>query len=288
MFTLLLLFLRLVTLYAFVLRTPDRPSFTLRAAVSSGDACLVIGGTGGVGQLVSNKLSKMGIHVRIASRSAEKAREALGDDKIDVVPVDLLAADSTARLAQALDGVQGLVISVGTTAFPTLKWKGGNTPDAVDREAVSKIAAVAAASGVERVVLVTSVGVERTDQMPFLILNLFGVLDAKKAGEDAVKVSASQGNFEYSIVRPGRLIGGPFTNEDVAKLLKIEGGAENGLNVAAGDDLLGDCKRDACAEAIVQCLTNTAPQNIEFSITSNDNEALTDEQWTQAFRFLQR
>jgi hypothetical protein len=38
-------------------------------------------------------------------------------------------------------------------------------------------------------VLLTSVGVDRTKEMPFLVLNLFGVLDAKKAGEEAVKAA---------------------------------------------------------------------------------------------------
>jgi len=88
--------------------------------------------------------------------------------------------------------------------------------------------------------------------MPFKILNLFGVLDAKRTGEDALKASAIANGVDYVILRPGRLVGGPFTNLDVARLLQTEGGADNGVDVAVGDNLLGDCKRDAAAEAIVQ------------------------------------
>ena len=118
-----------------------------------------------------------------------------------------------------------MVISVGTTAFPTQRWKGGNTPKAVDEEAVTRIAQAASkVSTMKKIVLVTSVGVDRTGEMPFLILNLFGVLDAKKSGEQAVAAAAAKSGFDYVVIRPGRLVGGPFTNLDVAKLLQVEGG----------------------------------------------------------------
>ena len=67
--------------------------------------------------------------------------------------------------------------------------------------------------------------------MPFPILNLFGVLDAKRAGEEAVMRNGDSGAYVYSIIKPGRLVGGPYTNLDLAKLMQIEGGAENGLKV---------------------------------------------------------
>ena len=178
----------------------------------------------------------------------------------------------------------GIVITVGTTAFPTKRWSGGNTPQAIDQEAVTRIANIAAeSSSLRRMVLLTSVGVQRTKQMPFLILNLFGVLDAKRAGEDAVKNAASKGNFSYSIVRPGRLVGGPYTNLDLAKLFQIEGGAENGVTLEKGDTLLGDCKRDVCAEAVLQCLENVDCVDVDFSMISNEEKALVDGEWGEAF-----
>jgi len=60
--------------------------------------------------------------------------------------------------------------------------------------------------------------------MPFVILNLFGVLDAKRSGEAAIMSASGAGGFGYAIVRPGRLVGGPYTNLDLAKLMQIEGG----------------------------------------------------------------
>lgn len=271
-------------------RAPSVSRLILGASIQEGDTVLVIGGTSGVGQLVSQKLARhRNVTVRISARNPSKAREIFqSEDEFEIVQVDLTGENLEQQLATALSGVTGVVISVGTTAFPTQKWSGGNTPAAIDREAVVKIAeAVGKIDSLKKVVHLTSVGVDRTKEMPFLILNLFGVLDAKRDGEEAIKAAARKAGFEYAIARPGRLIGGPFTNLDVAKLLQTQGGATNGVEVSPGDTLLGDCKRDACAEAIVQCLTNEACSNLEFSLVSNDEEALNDDQWTEAFLKLQ-
>jgi uncharacterized protein YbjT (DUF2867 family) len=262
------------------------------APPSTTTAVLVVGGTSGVGQLVAEKLVASGTAtVAVTSRSKARGQEifaaafASAPDAIRVVELDLLDSDTT-KLRAAMAGVDAVVISVGTTAFPTIKWKGGNTPKAIDEEAVRRVAAVASVPGstVQKVVLVTSVGVHRTKEMPFLILNLFGVLHAKRAGEVAVREAVNN----YVIVRPGRLVGGPFTNLDVARLLQVQGGAENGVDTAPGDALLGDCKRDALAECIVQCLRNPAAKNIDFSIVSNDEPALSDDEWTRVFQNLQK
>lgn len=259
-----------------------------QAAVAAGDTILVIGSTGGVGQLVTEKLRNRQYKVRITSRNIEQSRKLLESstsgehNPVEVVPLDLVK-DSPVQLAEALRGSSGVVICVGTTAFPTLKWQGGNTPQAIDANAVSNVVEAASSmASMKKICLVTSVGVYRTDEMPFKILNLFGVLDAKRAGEDALKKASTFNGIDYVIVRPGRLIGGPFTNFDVARLLQIEGGAENGVVVAPGDDLLGDCKRDACAEAIVQALQQDT-KNVEFSIVSSDQPALKDREWKELF-----
>ena len=268
----------------------SRETTALCAALNPGETVVVIGGTSGVGQLVTRKLSSSGAgyDIRVTSRDASKARSAAGDG-VDCVEVDLVGASDVVdeQLERALDGASAVVVSVGTTAFPTLRWRGGNTPSAIDDAAVSKIARQAASSStIKKVVMVTSVGVDRTGEMPFLVLNLFGVLDAKKRGEQAIiSAATSSDSFEYVIVRPGRLVGGPFTNLDVARLLKIEGGAENGVDLEAGDALLGDCKRDACAEAVVRAIVDDDCANVDFSIVSNEEKsALTPEQWNAAFK----
>jgi nucleoside-diphosphate-sugar epimerase len=340
---------------------------------------LVIGGTSGVGQLVTRKLvaQHRSPHdgdgtpqhhqytVRATARDRMRGQELLGcktedsassstssennnnnnnynnnnnnynnnnNNNIEVVELDLLQDDTTV-LQAAMQNVSAVVISIGTTAFPTRKWRGGNTPLAIDQVAVTRIATVASqVPSVRTVILVTSVGVLRTQQMPFVILNLFGVLDAKKAGEDAIRdystTTDTGSGYNYAIVRPGRLIGAPFTNDDVAKLLQLPGGSgTNGgivVQVEAGDTLLGDCPRDACAECIVQCLqrllldtdttidttnnnnnntTQMMVDNLEFSIIAKDHpppqqqqqqqqplppSAWTNEEWTRAFQSVTR
>ena len=259
-----------------------------KSPIKSNDRIVIFGATGGVGQLITKKLSarERNYQLTIAARDAGRAKETLDNDNIDVVELNLVGENMATdiELQNAMKGATGVVVSVGTTAFPTKRWDGGNTPKAIDMEAVTRIANAASnVDTVRRVVLLTSVGVNRTKQMPFLILNLFGVLDAKRAGEDAVKSAASEAGFSYSIVRPGRLVGGPYTNLDLAKLFQIEGGAENGVDVSEGDELLGDCKRDACAEAVVQCLENESCVDLEFSLVSNEDKALTDDGWGSAF-----
>lgn len=272
-----------------------------KSPIKPNDKIVIFGATGGVGQLVTKKLSARtgkNYQLGIAARDAARAKETLlssntNDDddqadesKFEFVELNLVGDDkaSEAQLQKAMEGATGIVVSVGTTAFPTKRWDGGNNPKAIDLEAVTRIANAASnVDTIRRMVLLTSVGVTRTNQMPFLILNLFGVLDAKRSGEDAVKSAASKAGFSYSIVRPGRLVGGPYTNLDLAKLFQIEGGAENGVDVAFGDELLGDCKRDACAEAVVQCLENESCIDLEFSLVSNEDKALTDDGWSSAF-----
>lgn len=260
------------------LSTTSHRSPQLFSSLSSGDKVLVVGGTGGVGQLVTKKLLASGFGVRVTSRNVEKGEATLDDDRVQVTSLDLIRDDISA-MTQAMQDMDAVVISVGTTAFPTMKWKDGNTPEAIDQVAVTKLARAAKSAGLKKIILVTSVGVERTKEMPFLILNLFGVLDAKKAGEEAVEASG----LDYAIVRPGRLVGGPYTNLDFAKLLQIEGGAENGVSIEVGDSLLGDTKRDAVAEAIMQALLKEECSNIAFSIISNEGRALTTDEWTSEF-----
>lgn len=143
----------------------------------------------------------------------------------------MLDTDNEEVLRAALLNASGVVLSLGTTAFPTKKWKGGNTPNAIDNLAIRRVSnALLTEKNIPRkVVLVTSVGVKRTKNFPFFILNLFGVLDAKRSGEEAIQemAAASGGMLDYAIVRPGRLVGGPYTNLDLAKLMQIEGGKKN-------------------------------------------------------------
>jgi len=275
---------------------------------------VLIFGTGDVGQLVSKKLHarpRMEYGVSICATNLPQSVEMLDDDAIDVVEMNLVGenAASDEQIEAAMAGAAGIVVTIGTTAFSTKRRDNGNNPTAVYEEAVTRIAKIASrAQSVRRLVLLSSIDVDKTyrgllsladkfgkfekkQRLPVTNYDLLGVMDAKRVGERAViDASERSGNggvggdgcgYEYSIIRPGRIVGGPYTNRELAKLLKLQGGTEYGVTIEKGDALVGDCKLDACAEAVVRCLENKACQNVAFSIASNKEKSLTEEKWTE-------
>lgn len=79
-----------------------------------GAQALVLGGTGPVGQRAARLLIRAGAHVRLASRSIEKAQAAakqIADDVLIGAP-ESVAVNDTTSTATALEGVQ-LLISAG-------------------------------------------------------------------------------------------------------------------------------------------------------------------------------
>ena len=60
--------------------------------------------------------------------------------------------------------------------------------------------------------------------------------------------------FDAVIVRPGRLVGAPFTNFDLAKLLKLDQKENKGIILDRRDVLAGDCERADVATAISKIL----------------------------------
>ena len=55
------------------------------------------------------------------------------------------------------------------------------------------------------------------------------------------------------------------------------------MTLQSGDSLLGDCKRDATAEAIIQGLENESCVDVEFLMVSNEERALSGAEWGRAF-----
>ena len=159
----------------------------------------------------------------------------------------------------------------GTTAFPSARWKDGNGPENTDfvctRNLVSAVKTASPACA--RFVLVSSIGVERTDQMPFLILNLFGVLKYKGMGEAAVRGSG----LPYTILRPGRLTDGPYTSYDVNTLLRATSGTRRFAEVAAGDTLLPEeTSRIVVADAAVAALKLASTVSREYCVGTKEGE----------------
>jgi uncharacterized protein YbjT (DUF2867 family) len=251
-------------------------------AQEPGATVLVAGATGGVGQLLTAKLLERGYTVRAMTRSKEKAAQLLGSAPgLEIVVGDLRDATT---LGPAVQGVDAVCCTTGTTAFPSQRWAGDNGPERTDYEGVKKLIAAASPAGIKRFVLCTSAGVERTNSPPWSILNLFNVLKYKRMAE----LELISSGLPYTICRPGRLTDGPYTSYDLNTLLKGIAGSRQAVTLAARDELNGETSRIALAEAMLQSLVLEAGDRLIFSICSKEGEGPGQDakQWRALFEML--
>lgn len=252
------------------------------------DQVLVVGATGGVGQLAVAKLLEKGWTVRALTRRAEKVQQMF-DRRVDAIVGDIR---QPATLLPAVSDISHILCCTGTTAFPSDRWDfdlpspanplqrfqewskiyldakyrnaiAQNSPQKVDAEGVRHLVN-AAPRDLKRFVFISSAGVERKDKPPFNLLNAFGVLDAKKQGEEAV----IQSGLPYTIIRPGRLIDGPYTSYDLNTLLKASTQGKQGVVIDTGDRLNGQTSRIDVANACVECLEIPVTANKIFEIVN--------------------
>ncbi|BAY10497.1 SDR family oxidoreductase [Calothrix sp. NIES-2098] len=243
---------------------------------------LVVGATGGVGQLVVGELLEKGLGVRILTRNSEKAQKMF-NNRVAVAIGDIR---EPATLPAAMENITHIICCTGTSAFPSSKWdfdpspswfewvqlladskhresRAKNSPAKVDAQGVSNLVA-AAPPNLQRFVFVSSCGVLRKDRLPWSILNSFGVLDAKEKGEEAIISSG----LPYTIIRPGRLIDGPYTSYDLNTLFKAKTDSKLGVVIGKGDKLLADASRIDVAAACVECLFLPTTENQIFELVN--------------------
>ena len=244
---------------------------------------LVIGATGGVGQLVVAKLVAENYQVRVLIRDRKKG-EQLFAQQVEIFEGNIFNAQVIKEVSK---DVTDIICTVGTTAFPSSKWqldwsdnnwlenlqaylkpkqlgkKAKNSPWQVDAEGVINIIENCDRSKLSRFVLVSSCGVLRTTQFPYTILNLFGVLTAKKQGEDCLVNSG----IPYTIVRPSRLIDGPFTSYDLNTLFKAQmKNRDTEVVIDTGDKINGQSSRIDVANFCVESLVGEKNINQAFEI----------------------
>ncbi|WP_107670732.1 SDR family oxidoreductase [Cyanothece sp. BG0011] len=247
--------------------------------LNNSDLILVAGATGGVGQLVVAKLLEKNISVRVLTRNQSKAKQMF-NEQVDIVVGDIRYPDT---LTTATKDVTHIICCTGTTAFPSQRWDfvnlfdPQNTPQAVDGEGVKNLI-LAAPSSLKRFVFVSSCGVLRKDKLPFNILNAFGVLDAKLYAENTLKSSG----LPYTIIRPGRLIDGPYTSYDLNTLLRAKTDGSKAVILGTGDTLNGETSRIDVANVCVECLNYDVTINKAIDlINSGDRPAVIN--WEKLF-----
>lgn len=263
---------------------------------------LVVGATGGVGQLTIANLQQKQRSVRVLTRNQEKAQRMFGD----AVEIAIGDTRQPETLAAATSGITHIICCTGTTAFPSARWefdlpthlnglqrfqawlqiyldaeyrnaKAQNSPAKVDAVGVSHLVN-AAPKDLQRFVFVSSCGVERKDKPPYSLLNAFGVLDAKQQGEAAVM----QSGLPYTIIRPGRLIDGPYTSYDLNTLIKAKTDGKQGIVIGTGDTLSGQTSRIDVAAACVECLDHPVTEGKVFEVI-NQGSRPSPVNWTELF-----
>ena len=151
---------------------------------------MVFGGTGFLGRWVVQRLLGRGFRVRVASRHPERAPWPLGPEGAGAEAVGADVRDEGA-VASALAGASAAVNAVGLYA----ERGGRDTFRAVHVEAAARIARLARAAGVERLVHVSGIGADPTSAS--------GYVRARGEGEAAVR-EAFPG---ATLVRPSAMFG---------------------------------------------------------------------------------
>jgi len=186
--------------------------------------------------------------------------------------------------------VVDIVCCLGTTAFPSQRWKENNGPEQTDDIATANVIRAARKicfnqrntsdtnnnNDKSRFVLISSVGVTRTDSMPYVILNLFGVLKYKRKSEKYLEQTQKEngGNdFDYTIIRPGRLTDGPYTSYDLNTLLKATSSERRQVEIKPGDDFDPmETSRIAVADCAVFSLRSENARNKAFVIGTKEGD----------------
>jgi uncharacterized protein YbjT (DUF2867 family) len=255
----------------------------------------VIGASGGVGQLITARLAANGYEVVATTRRAPTSAALDGRDNAATVSgVDCRSRQSIDASGIFTKDVKAVVCCLGTTAFPSARWrdeegKWTNGPEATDYESTKNVveAARAANPALKRFLMVSSVGVLRTNVMPFIILNAFGVLKHKRRGEECVERSG----LPYTILRPGRLTDGPYTSYDLNTLLKATSGTRRAVQIGGGDDVLlpEATSRLVVAEAACAALVSSSTANRAYELGSaeGDGPGSDVEKWRALFDTVQ-
>jgi uncharacterized protein YbjT (DUF2867 family) len=133
---------------------------------------LVIGGTGTLGQPVSNSLKEAGFQVRVMTRDLQKTR-MLFNNSFEIFVGDPI---DTGCLEEALDGCYGVHISL---------------PTEIEQQVAEKVARMAAKHGVERITYISGATVAEEHRW-------FPMINRKFLAEKAIKESG----IPYTIFCP--------------------------------------------------------------------------------------
>ncbi len=224
-------------------------SGALAESVVKGDVILVVGATGGTGQLIVRDLLAQNYTVKAMVRDLDRGRELLGDN-INMVKADLTDKPS---LEAAFEGVNVVI----NTAGAGLKSKGKATPEWIDYKGTVLLTDIAKQNKIKKFILISSMGVTQEDHFLNRIAN--DVLKWKFKGEEALRASG----VTYSIIRPGGL-----TNK---------AGPEQVVQFFQGDTKKGGpIRREDVSRVVLAALQSTSADNKSYEIMAVVGERIED------------
>lgn len=195
---------------------------------------LVAGAHGQVGQHVTELLAERDHTARAMVRDPDQTdeMEALGGDPV--------VADLTEDVADAVEGADAIIFAAGS---------GGDAVYDVDRDGAINLIDAAEDAGVDRFVMLSSMGADDPESGPDALEDY---LTAKAEADEYLR----QSGLEYTIVRPGEL-----TNDD--GMGTIEVGDDIGLDA-------GDIPREDVARTLVVALEHDELVGETFELLSGD------------------
>ena len=205
-------------------------------ALAAAKPVLVLGANGGTGLECVRYLQKKGRPCIAATRTGEFVGEA--NKFVTVAKGDVTDA---ASLASLITDQTGAVIFAASASRQADAKKSSNAK-AVDNIGLVNCAKLCIEKSVPRLVVVSSGGVSKPSSAVYIFLNLAanGIMDAKIAGEDAVRrLYAAPGlaekNIGYTVVRPGGLLRDPGMGVSAVELNQgdTKSGRINRADVAA-------------------------------------------------------
>ena len=205
-------------------------------ALAAAKPVLVLGANGGTGLECVRYLQKKGRPCVAATRTGEFVGEA--NKLVTVAKGDV---SSLASLEPLITEQTGAVIFAASASRQADAKKTSNAK-AVDNVGLVNCAKLCIEKSVPRLVVVSSGGVSKPSSAVYIFLNLAanGIMDAKIAGEDAVRrLYAAPGlaekNIGYTVVRPGGLLRDPGLGVSAVELNQgdTKSGRINRADVAA-------------------------------------------------------
>ncbi|GMH40573.1 hypothetical protein BSKO_08477 [Bryopsis sp. KO-2023] len=213
-------------------------------AVDPDNANILVAGGGGVALMVAKRLKDMGSWVYMFQRSNTRQSEIEGMMAI-MVKGDAIERESVDKAFAGIEEIDAVISTIGGTPANPLADSIGNI-NLID---------AAAAKGVKRFILVTSIGTgDSKDAPPQPVYDVLkAVLVEKEKAEERLKALGSK--MEFVIVRPGGLKSEPKTGSGV---------------LTEDSTVCGAVHREDVADLVVECLFSDNAKNKVLSAVDSE------------------